>query len=193
MIWSVWAIRESGFSAMHDQWDKQGRASRMGLHRDSQSHSTACVCVHVCACVSRMSEKSCSICAMHLALKRVVICKSPLPWAGGVKLGRGDREELGRDGKTETDRDGMWMTGVSVKERVESECESGLYYITDSTRKRWTALENIHDCTSSCVMQDPTKPDKYSKILYIFSSGLISAKDFCCYSYKSNQLKWALS
>lgn len=37
----------------------------------------ACMCV--CARVPRMSERSFSICVMHLALKRVVICKSPLP------------------------------------------------------------------------------------------------------------------
>lgn len=140
----------------------------------------------------RMSERSFSICATYLALKRVVICKSPLPWAGGVKLGRGDREEVGRDRKTETDSDSMWMTGVSVKEREQSECESGLHYITGSTQQRWTALENIHDCTS-CVTQDPTEYDKCSNILYIFSSSLISAKDLCCENDKSKQLTWVLS
>lgn len=71
----------------------------------------ACVCARV-----RMSERSFSICVMHLALKRVVICKSPLPWASGVKLGKAERKEGGRDRKTETDTGSMWMAGMSVKE-----------------------------------------------------------------------------
>lgn len=74
----------------------------------------ACMCV--CARMPRMSERSFSICVMHLALKRVVICKSPLPRASGVKLGKADRKEGGRDRKTETDTGSMWMTGMSVKE-----------------------------------------------------------------------------
>lgn len=62
-----------------------------------------------------------------LSIKRVVICKSALPWAGGVKLGKKERD--GQEYKRkETDRQ-------NVNDRDECEREgaksvSGLYYIT---------------------------------------------------------------
>ena len=70
-----------------------------------------------------------------LSIERLVICKSALPWAGGVKVGRQEQKREGREGKGrgETDR----RTGRRrVNDRNEcereerKECESGLYYIT---------------------------------------------------------------
>lgn len=39
-----------------------------------------------------------------LSIERVVICKSALPWAGGVKLGKQERKRV-REGRE--DRDGQ--------------------------------------------------------------------------------------
>lgn len=77
------------------------------------------------------------------------------------------------------------MTGVSVKERVQSECESGLYYITGSTQQRRTALDNIHECTS-CVTQDPTDYEDYvhfkaSKTFAAKTISQNSSYDYCKY------------
>ena len=45
-------------------------------------------CVWVCVCLSEASVymRACDA----LSIERVVICKSALPWAGGVKLGKGE-------------------------------------------------------------------------------------------------------
>lgn len=41
-----------------------------------------------------------------LSIERVVICKSALPWAGGVKLGKQNRKrETGRGRRTERQTD----------------------------------------------------------------------------------------
>lgn len=85
----------------------------------SVRHHSLHVCACACMCVPRASERSFSICVMHLALKRAVICKSSLPWAGGVELGRGDKEEGGRG---QEDGDGQRQ---HVNDRHECETEGG--------------------------------------------------------------------
>lgn len=107
----------------HQQTDEQGKPCRMSSRRDSQ-HGTACLeCVCVCVCVY--------MCACDaLSIERVVICKSALPWAGGVKLGEQEREgetDDQKDRQRVNDRDECEREGGEKKKKP---CESGLYYIT---------------------------------------------------------------
>lgn len=109
-----------------------GKTLQDELTRGDSQRGTECLRVRVCVW-ARLSVymRLCDV----LSIKRVVICKSALLWAGGVKLGKqGEKRGEGREGKGQTDRqiDSMWMAGMSVKEREEreTECESGLYYIT---------------------------------------------------------------
>lgn len=63
-----------------NQDNHAGRAHTRISSRTIQSASVGvCLCVCVCARVAHTSERSFSIFVMHLALKRVVICKSSLP------------------------------------------------------------------------------------------------------------------
>lgn len=81
-------------------WAHTGTAS-MALHAwECASGTRLSVYMHVCDALS---------------IKRVVICKSALPWAGGVKLGKEERS----DGERQTDggMHSVWMTGMSVKEK----------------------------------------------------------------------------
>lgn len=55
-------------------------------------------------------------------MERVVICKSALPWAGGVKLGEQERKRRETDGRKDrqrvNDRDECEREGGKKKETV---------------------------------------------------------------------------
>lgn len=66
-----------------------------------------CVRVRVCVCLSEaFYMRLCDA----LSIERVVICKSALPWAGGVKLGKQGRKR-GREGREEKDGQADRRTG----------------------------------------------------------------------------------
>lgn len=72
----------------------------MSSHKDGQ-RDAAClrVCVRVPVCLSA-ALPPCDV----LSIERVVICKSPLPWTGGVKVGEQDRKsERGTGGERWTE------------------------------------------------------------------------------------------
>ena len=98
--------------------DRQtGKTQQDELTLDGQRGVRVCVCVR--ACVWSKLSVYMRLCDA-LSIERLVICKSALPWAGGVKVGRQEEKREGREAggrRTDGQGDGVWMTGMSVKER----------------------------------------------------------------------------
>lgn len=56
-----------------------------------------------------------------LSIERVVICKSALPWTGGVKLGKQDRERVREGWEEKEGRTDSWTQRVNDRDECERE------------------------------------------------------------------------